>query len=152
MDIHTMNQDSADYTCPYCRWNVSHTWSQTREEEELIDRKYLGEDIEKTYFLDTKHKFKVKICSKCAKALKVRSNIIWTLFSITILAVAVALIVALTEKFFTSDIVDKIGLYSVYVIVIAGSALVLFRLLWRILGPSRAHVKFERARNCNAIE
>ncbi len=146
-----MNSNTADYTCPYCRWSKSRSWSAIREEEELVNREYVGQNFNKTYYLDTKRKFNVKICPKCHKALKVRSYIIWTLFALMIIATAVTIVVSLIRDLFPSDTLEHIGHGSVYVLIITVPALVLFWLLWKILGPARAHVKFDRAKNCNAL-
>lgn len=147
-----MKQENDIYTCPYCRWSHSHTWIDIREEEELIKSDYIGSDFGKTYYLDTKRKFNVRICNKCNKYLKIRHYIILPLLIASLTGFIVAMVAILLEKTLSYDIIDRIGMYSLAIGFTIGFILFLFYILWWIIGPSRAHVKFDRAKKSNALE
>lgn len=146
-----MKQAPENYTCPYCRWSKSHVPANVREEEDLLSRKYLDSDIENTYWLETKKKFKVNICRKCERNLKVRSRILWSLLTCMLCGVGLGVIGIVLEKVITEPWIDTASQYAVAIGLAAGAILVLFRLLWKFFGPSRPHVDFKRASECNAL-
>lgn len=140
-----------NYTCPYCKWSHSHSWSNTRVEADTISREYLGADIEKTYWLEKKKKFKVRICSKCEKNLKIRSNIITFLLMLSLVCGFVGIVGYVANRLFQSPIVEDIAIYTFGIGLALSFVLFIFYLLWKIFGPSRAHVNFERSKKCNAL-
>lgn len=143
--------ENENYTCPYCKWTHSHSWSHFREEEDLIESKYLGQDLNKTYWLETKKKFKVKICSKCDRNLKIRRWIIGILLFMYTGFILVGILGIVTNWIFQSPMIDKIGMYFFSIGLFLGFVLFMFWILWKVLGPSRAHVNFERSRKYNAL-
>lgn len=146
-----MEKNDLNYTCPFCRWNKSHSWTHFQEEEEVIDSQYLGQEFNTTYYLETKKKFKVKICSNCYRYLKIRTWIIRILLAIFCVCILIGFILSLINNWIDSSSVDKIGMYLVATGFIVGFVLFLFWILWKMLAPTRAHVSFERAFKCNAL-
>lgn len=147
-----MKQDGGIYTCPYCRWHHSHDWTDVREEEELLKSEYLGSDYNKEYYLEHKMKFNVKICGNCNKLLKIRSYIITTLLFCFLGFFAIGMACSLLESICSSETLENIGFYGIIIGFIAGFILFLFYILWFVFGPSRAHVKFDRAQKYNALK
>lgn len=145
-------QKAEEYTCPYCRWNKAHHWTHTREEEELIDRKYLGQDYSETYYLDTKKKFNVRICDRCHSALKVRSVIIWILLGCMTVTVFTGIITAILNKLIGSEVLDRFGGLAVVVAMCSLISCGLFELCWKVFARTRVHADYERALKSNAID
>lgn len=129
----------------------SHDRSHVREEEEVLKSEYMGYDVENTYWLETKKKFKVYICDKCHKRLKLRSNVMATLFLFEIVLTALAVAGIVAENIFDSALLDDVTTYAAGIAFACAGIHVLFWLLWKIAGPSRVHVKYERAGKCNAL-
>lgn len=146
-----MKQEIKNYTCPYCRWTKHHTPAHIREEEELIKREYAGQDYTNTYWRETKKKYQVYACEHCQRNLKIRSRVIWSLFACGMVGMGIAIVLAFVERFYSSPLIDTIAKYSIMSGLAILSLLALIWILWKILGPSRVHVKYNRAKECNAI-
>lgn len=144
-----MEQDN--YTCPYCRWGKSHSWSGIRADEEVLKSEYVGMDAANTYYLDTKRKYMVKICPRCERSLKVRSTVLWTLMGCGMALVAVALVCIVLEMFAEWPAVDTVGKWTGTIGMGFAALTALFWALWKVAGPSRPHVKYDKAEKCNAL-
>lgn len=152
MDTYKEGHTEAGYTCPYCRWNKSHTWTELRPEEKLLNRKVIAENYDSTLYLDTKQKYRVRICRRCSRALKIRDYVLL----ISLLLILCSFVVGMALQF-VYKLTDNpiIGTYSHYAIAaMTGVALFAgaFWLLWKIAHRTRVHVTFDKASQCNAIE
>ena len=146
-----MEKDFSKYTCPYCRWHKSHSWTHFHEEEEVINSQYLGQDFNMICYLDTKKIFKAKICNKCNRYLKIRTWIIGILLMVFTVCPVIGFLLLLINNWIDYSSTGIVGLYLFGIGFSSGGVLFLFWILWKIIGPARAHVSFDRASKCNAL-
>lgn len=157
MDMERDNKESKktdtpeNYTCPYCRFTPNTRPAHIREEEEVLDSRYCGSDLERDYYLEKKRKYDVYICDKCHGFLKMRTKILECLSGLAILGGGVAVLGVLVGFVYSSEQVENITFYTFAFALICFCLAGIFLVLWKIAGPSRAHVKYERALTCNAV-
>lgn len=146
--------DSEYFTCPYCKRHPSHEAYNEREDKELIDSKFMGMDGTSSVYLNTNMVYSVKICRDCwesqRKRKRFREVALWSWLGAGLLTIIYALI--------SKYIPESIHSYTVYVFylflaywIVGLIALPLIYLLWCLFSRTRMHVKFSRAKDCNAI-
>ena len=147
-----ININEGEYTCPYCRWNKSHTWTELRPEEKLLDRKVVAENYDSTLYLDTKQKYRVRICRRCSRALKIRDYILAVLIALMTLSFIPGIALLVVNKFVKSNTLETIADYGLGTAIGSLAVAGAFWFIWKIAHRTRVHVTFDDARQCNAIE
>ena len=73
------------------------------------------------------------------------------LLMVFIVCSVIGFLLLLINNWIDNSSTGIVGLYLFGIGFSSGGVLFLFWILWKIIGPARAHVSFDRASKCNAL-